>query len=53
MEICYHYVENFKIELFLEFRSSMQQCAGSVAKKPNKTITFPMGWDEWFSDTHK
>ena len=30
--ICYQYFGNFIIELFLEFRSSLQHCSGSASK---------------------
>ena len=51
-QICYQY-GHFIIELFLDFRSSMQHCAVCVEKYQlwrwsAKTIHFI--WDGWFSD---
>ena len=40
-------------ELSLESHRSMQQCAGSVVKKPSWRSAKPLHllWDGWFSDT--
>ena len=51
--ICYQYVGNFIIELFLEFYSSIQQCAGYSSKKITWRSAKPIHflWNGWFSDT--